>query len=647
MYFRMGMYFPIHVHSVMHRLGAATVRRYHLQDRNDLAERDHPLVIAVGDPRGHATWSFLGYLEDESTHHPDAGNLADLQILDELSTFQVFNSSNPSNYEMLALERPTTGPQMFFRGPSLDAEACLTGWGDSTLSTRLFDRLQSLRFLEHFTRSTGIVESFECAETSELITRYTVNYSREAEYGERYHHSLSTSAVSSFEACDQEVASASSFYSLASSIIPISGPHSLDPLSETSHRAIARLRDIISTKHHGGQRPWSLATEELCLQLFLPARLRLFIDMFWCQWYPNSPIIHKPTFNVETAPEELLYPMVVLGACTSRDVDHRKVAGFWFDIVEELVFTSPLLDFDCDGSSPWSCNRPGSRKQLQALQGAYCVCLYQNWDGSDKAKRRIRNQRFTVLVTAARDIGFESATHNAVDLDVPGSFDWERWVVTEEMVRTMSYIFLIDSAFMIFNNLPPRFVISELGLGLTSPESCFQAECHSSCLQALQHESRQQNIKFSVASAVDVLCHSEFGTRLITDFSGMSVLNMFCIVSALHIVLFNLRSSICSPSLIQSVKNGFLNWDKVWMANAVYEQFAEQHDLPQEPSWKKLGFIRHCREYCFLGLVMCEKLRSGIREETNSIILSGVPDRYGATDMRQANELIRRLSMAM
>lgn len=121
----------------------------------------------------------------------------------------------------------------------------------------------------------------------------------------------------------------------------------------------------------------------------------------------------------------------------------------------------------------------------------------------------------------------------------------------------------------------------------------------------------------------------------------------FADLTALHIVLFNLRSSICSPALIQSVKNGFLNWDKVWMANAVYEQFAEQHNLPQKPSWKKIGFIRHCREYCFLGLVMCEKLRSGTREETNSIILSGVPDRYGATDMRQANELIRQLSMAI
>lgn len=191
----------------------------------------------------------------------------------------------------------------------------------------------------------------------------------------------------------------SHLYTLAPSTIPISGPDSLDPLSETTHRIVASLRDIISTKHHNGQRTWSLETEERCLQLFLPSRLRLFVDMFWSQWYPNSPIIHKPTFNIETAPEELLCPMVVLGACTSRDVNHRNVAGFWFDVVEELVFTSPLLDFDCDGSSPWACNRPVNRKQVQALQGAYCVCLYQNWDGSDKAKRRIRNQHFTVLVT--------------------------------------------------------------------------------------------------------------------------------------------------------------------------------------------------------------------------------------------------------
>ncbi|KAJ9288569.1 transcriptional regulator family: C2H2 zinc finger and Fungal Specific TF [Paecilomyces variotii] len=594
------------------------------------------------------------------------GDLEELQLFDELSTFHVFNSSIPSNYEGFPLDKPITGSQTLFVGSTLaQSEPYLKVLGDDrdhTGSTRFFNRLQSLRFLEHFTRSTGIAESFECGETSDSITDYMVSmeinlsaYSQDgytndsdsfrmAGYTEGCPQPPCESLLRGFETFNQG-SSAFQSHNLVSTPIPTADLHSLDPLSEKTHTIVNSLRRTVSGKCHSRSQSWSSVTEELCLKLFSPARIRLFLNLFWSQWHPNCPIIHKPTFNAETAPEELLCPMVVLGACTSPDIAHRKIAGFWFDIVEELVFTSPLLDFECSRSYSCDCNRPVSRKKLQALQGAYCVCLYQNWDGSDKAKRRIRNQCFTVLVTAARDIGFEFATHDQLEMNDPGQFDWGRWVVTEELMRTMSYIFLIDSAFAIFNNLPPRFVISELKLGLCYPESCFQAECQNTCFQAIKRASRPPNARLSIASAVEALCHEEFGTRLITDFSHMSVLNMFCIVSALHIVLFTLRASISSPHLIQHIKKGFLNWDKIWMANAVYEQFAGRCDLQQEQPWKKIGFIRHCREYCFLGLVMCEKLRSETKGGENSIILSGVSGRYDETDMRQVSELIRRLPM--
>ncbi|KAJ9361792.1 transcriptional regulator family: C2H2 zinc finger and Fungal Specific TF [Paecilomyces variotii] len=594
------------------------------------------------------------------------GDLEELQLFDELSTFHIFNSSNPSNNEGFPLDKPITGSQTLFVGSTLaQSEPYLKGLGDDrdhTGSTRFFNRLQSLRFLEHFTSSSGIAEAFECGETSDSITDYMVSmemnlsaYSQDgytndsdsflmAGYTEGCPQPPCESLLRGFETFDQG-SSAFQSHNLVSTPIPTADLHSLDPLSEKTHTIISSLRRTVSGKCHSRSQSWSSVREELCLKLFSPARIRLFLNLFWSQWHPNCPIIHKPTFNAETAPEELLCPMVVLGACTSPDIAHRKIAGFWFDIVEELVFTSPLLDFECSRSYSCDCNRPVSRKKLQALQGAYCVCLYQNWDGSDKAKRRIRNQRFTVLVTAARDIGFEFATHDQLEMNDPGQFDWGRWVVTEELMRTMSYIFLIDSAFAIFNNLPPRFVISELKLGLCYPESCFQAECQNTCFQAIKRASRPPNARLSIASAVEALCHEEFGTRLITDFSHMSVLNMFCIVSALHIVLFTLRASISSPHLIQSIKKGFLNWDKIWMANAVYEQFAGRYDLQQEQPWKKIGFIRHCREYCFLGLVMCEKFRSETKGEENSIILSGVSGRYDETDMRQVSELIRRLPM--
>lgn len=74
----------------------------------------------------------------------------------------------------------------------------------------------------------------------------------------------------------------------------------------------------------------------------------------------------------------------------------------------------------------------------------------------------------------------------------------------------------------------------------------------------------------------------------------------------------------------------------------MYAQLTVGHDPCLEQSWKRIGFMRHCREYCFLGLVMCERLQLDSSKEENSIILSGFPNRYDETDMHQVNEIIKR-----
>lgn len=40
-------------------------------------------------------------------------------------------------------------------------------------------------------------------------------------------------------------------------------------------------------------------------------------------------------------------------------------------------------------------------RKVQALQAAYIVCLYQNWEGGDAGKRRIRRFRFGTMVAVS------------------------------------------------------------------------------------------------------------------------------------------------------------------------------------------------------------------------------------------------------
>lgn len=98
-----------------------------------------------------------------------------------------------------------------------------------------------------------------------------------------------------------------------------------------------------------------------------------------------------------------------LGACVSPDPQDNEDARMWFNCVEEMVFTDEDFCSDTEPGSPLSENSMpvsmlGSKRKLQALQAAYIVCLYQNWEGTDASKRRIRRHRFSTVVSVGFDL---------------------------------------------------------------------------------------------------------------------------------------------------------------------------------------------------------------------------------------------------
>lgn len=81
----------------------------------------------------------------------------------------------------------------------------------------------------------------------------------------------------------------------------------------------------------------------------------------------------------------------------SPDMPDNEDARLWFNCVEELVFADE--DFNFESSPPTSNDMTIHRPQVQALQAAYLVCIYQNWEGTDSSKSRVRRCRFAALVS--------------------------------------------------------------------------------------------------------------------------------------------------------------------------------------------------------------------------------------------------------
>lgn len=103
------------------------------------------------------------------------------------------------------------------------------------------------------------------------------------------------------------------------------------------------------------------------------------------------------------------------------------------------------------------------------------------------------------------------------------------------MSRVFSWIYLLDSAFVIFNNLPPRMVIKEMRLHMATPEACFQAltadQCHHQIQLSLPARSPYWSISFR--GAFESLCKDDPSANIHRLLATLCPLNLFALTSGM------------------------------------------------------------------------------------------------------------------
>ncbi|RGP80098.1 hypothetical protein FLONG3_1775, partial [Fusarium longipes] len=169
----------------------------------------------------------------------------------------------------------------------------------------------------------------------------------------------------------------------------------------------------------------------------------------------------------EANPPGLIASLAVLGACMSPDPEDCVRAMAWLNPVEEAVFSEALL---YDNSIVASPNLVGDEPivwdKLKALHAAYFVCIAQNWEGSRESKQRIRKDRYSHIVSVAQSFGLFDLSLASMGPASPTKQKWTKFILLESMIRTATYIYLLDSAFVLFYRLPPRVISLELNTGL-------------------------------------------------------------------------------------------------------------------------------------------------------------------------------------
>lgn len=131
----------------------------------------------------------------------------------------------------------------------------------------------------------------------------------------------------------------------------------------------------------------------------------------------------------------------------SPDEGDSRDVRLWLNCVEEAAFTDD--DFNRDPVSPFQPTQ--DIPKLQALQAAYMVCLYQNWEGTDTSKKRIRRHRFGTVLSVSlslwlnffllmnkqtvRDLDIMTGKHTNYNLQSKDEFEWKEFVAREELIR--------------------------------------------------------------------------------------------------------------------------------------------------------------------------------------------------------------------
>ena len=528
---------------------------------------------------------------------------------------------------------------------------------------------RALKFLANFTSKTGLTSSFDCG-TLEQRQRVAIEFSSGVSgYSTRKSSAISVSSDLNMNVTGNTTPSA---ISKEKPIHTTFRQWLSDPLSLKCHEIIISIKDIVLHKPRKScvTFSWSPTVEESCVQFFSPANIRRYIYFYWTIWHPNVNIMHKPTFDPSSSKPELVAAMALVGACVSPEATDLEDAKRWFNCVEEMVFNDD--DF-CDEQPAPVCHDTGEvqwrREKLRALQAAYMVCLYQNWEGTSPSKRRIRRYRYSTVVAAARDIGIRNAKHPDYSRQKFCDFSFSSFAAREELIRTFLWIFLLDTAFVIFNNLPPRMVIREMRMNTARPEICFQAmnaeECFSTLHQENQNNSMWPTVALEFVSAFEMLYHAHLDDATSHALADLGPLNLFAMTSALHSLIFHHQNSFSCHGSLDVIQQAHLTWEKVWKLYKTGFSQDRRHspvassmcDLAPVDMWKRVGFSRHASEYWFLGKLMVERLLKATEGDIEGVAgldpaveslgsISGTEsvgpllNQYDQTSMQQVNMLI-------
>ncbi|KAF8867283.1 hypothetical protein BDZ45DRAFT_638740 [Acephala macrosclerotiorum] len=347
--------------------------------------------------------------------------------------------------------------------------------------------------------------------------------------------------------------------------------------------------------------PHSAPPEVLeALESITADNIAAWIKLYFRHWHKHAPLVHEATFNPCNAAVPLVLALMGLGAMYSKEPEHVAKVKSLLDTIEWYIFSIPGLndEYELQGriyvKQGETASQEWQQYQLEELQGAYLTVVLQYWTGNPIARTRVRQQRFPRVVAIFHHLEVLTMQHSP-DYEIKDQVSFKKWIRKESLIRTTTWAVMLDHAFGIFNNVPPRIQWAEIDLAFPSDDQFFMTANFDDMVAKSVQPKRSMKIKdafqrffASPASAEQDLGVLRQGALSALD---MQMLIHFLYTHVWYSTFSNPMSSLPGTNiqhLIAPFKTAIRNWKIIW---------DEIKASALETEWNKLGYQRTAEAY--------------------------------------------------
>ncbi|EKG13657.1 Transcription factor fungi [Macrophomina phaseolina MS6] len=324
--------------------------------------------------------------------------------------------------------------------------------------------------------------------------------------------------------------------------------------------------------------------------VFSVQNVKQFVSSYFQHVHDEIPVIHRPTFHIDTASPELLLTIVLAGAAFSPPLDDALSTRHFMPIADEFVFgqLARRLQF----TQP---DDPELRPEdVQNMQAAVIMGTLQSGLNDVQTRRRVKSRRHPQLVSTLRSFGLLSARRRALAT-------WQDFIEDETRVRITIFTFMSDNHYCMFFNQPPLISVSEMVGDLPCAEELWEANTPSQFEHLSAIELQDAPPPPSVRYLVNTLMHGPWTQSPGCPCKNASHFNLYIAIAALQSVTYSARTSCLGPASFQAILRATERWQKLWGSGP-----------PQlGPDPRKHAFMRHAAETCWLVRTVVKVAQSG------------------------------------